>query len=542
MNQLELGLRNRLSWPASAAIVFLLIPVSLSYLYPTSFWANTDYQPLGLADALNFAYRLADLKMYTGRGMADHPGVPFYFMNWFALALTGFPIAWKDARFYTEVLEHLQTYYSITIWLGASIGAFGVYLFARVAQRIAPTSTVMLGLLMWLVSTPATLLMFTSPSIDSFAILINALFFAVLVKLAYRPDITANVCALGAAASAFGYLNKLSYVYIGLSLAGTQILNLILRRPGWLRSIWICVIFVALLLAIVFIVGKFVIGQAAFDALIEFHKQVILGSGMYGSGKESVVSGDAIRLAIAAIPAEGTYALAIALVGGFMLGAAGLVTALRGPEHLPAAIIAVGSGFASCFSALIVLKHYSLHYTAGVSATLPASVVALYLLTKDWKYQVRWTAALLGIGAIAAMGARNAPALATSLALVAKRTELASADRKDFTAHLGRDNRLVEFVYAAPFAEYGEGFVVVYGSVPRLTQAYRDSRRDVISSMTADLTDREVGVFVLDKIYFPTAEAIKSSPNIALVSPRPATMKEGDKLIELRTVFLLIRQ
>ena len=535
-------MRIPLSWPAAAAIIFLLIPVGLSYLYPISFWANTDYQPLGLADALNLAYRIADLKMYTGRGMADHPGVPFYFMSWLALALTGFPIAWKDARFYTQVLDHVDTYYAITIWLGASMGALGVYLFARVAQRIAPAGIVLLGLLMWLVSTPATLLMFTSPSIDSFAMLINALFFAVLVQLAYSPNVTSVVCASSAAVGAFAYLNKLSYIYVPLALAATGVLNLILRRPGWLRSIWICILFAVLTYAIVVLVGRLVIGHAAFDALIEFHKKVFHGSGVYGSGEQVVVSGDAIRRAIAAIPAERTYAVAIALVGGVIVAIAGLAAALRGPQHLPTAIIAIGTGLASLASAAIVLKHYAFHYTAGVSATLPACVIALYLLTRHWNHRVRWAAVLVGVGAVAVIAAKTIPALAASLAFEAKRTELANADKKDIAGYLANDKRLVEFVYPAPFAQYGEGFVIVYGSVPRLTQAYREGRPDVISSMTADLTDRPVGIYVLDKGYFPTVDAIKSATNIALVSPKPDTMKDGDRLIELRTVFLLIRQ
>ena len=81
-----------------------------------------------------------------------------------------------------------------------------------------------------------------------------------------------------------------------------------------------------------------------------------------------------------------------------------------------------------------------------------------------------------------------------------------------------------------------------YGSVPRMTEAYLKSRPNVISSMTVGLIDREVGVFVLDKGYFRTADSIKAAPNIALLAAKPVTMADGDKLIELRTVFLLMRK
>ena len=43
-------------------------------------------------------------------------------------------------------------------------------------------------------------------------------------------------------------------------------------------------------------------------------------------------------------------------------------------------LISIGAGVASLVSAIFVMKHYAVHYTAGVSATLPASVVACYLL------------------------------------------------------------------------------------------------------------------------------------------------------------------
>jgi len=535
-------LRKFSSWPVAIAVVFLVIPPSLFYLYPSSFWANSDYQPLGLADALNFAYRIADLKMYPARGMMDHPGVPFYFMNWLALALAGYPVASKDAGFYTAVIAQVETFYVITIWLGALTGAIGVYLCARGARHLAPAGVVIFGLLVWLVSTPATLLMFVSPSIESFAIVINALFFLVLVLLAHDRSVAPGVSALSAAVGAFAYLNKLSYIYIVLSLAATGIVNLVLRRPGWIRSGKLCVLFGAVFLAVVVAVGFLIIGRDGFHVLTEFHKQVFRGSGMYGAGAEVVVSGDAVWRAIAAIPGDKVYALAIGLIGGGIVAAGGLVAALRGPQHLPAALIAVGAGLASASSAVIVFKHYGYHYTAGVSATLPACVIAVYLLTKDWNYRIRLVGALLAVGATVVMAAQTMPSLIEMLASRAKVAGIAQADMEDIRTHLAGDNRLVEFVYRVPFAEYGEGFVVIYGSVPRLTAAYRQGRPNAISSMTADLTDREVGAFVLDKGYFPTADSIKSAANIALVSPRPATMKEGDRLIELRTTFLLIRQ
>ena len=538
---MKFNLRKLPSWPLFLAIAFFLIPVLAAVSYPISFWLGTDYETLGLADALNLAYRLADWKMYPANGMAYHPGVPFYLLSWLALALAGHPVASADSGFYAAVLADVENYHQITIWVNALAGAIGVYIFARTARKLAPLGVVVAGLGLWLFSTPATLLTFVSPSIDSFAILINGLFLVVLIRIAFDRDALPIVAAFAASVGALGYLNKLSYIYVGLALAITGILNLLFRRPGWIRTGLCCLVFGAAFFLVVRFAGSAIIGHESLNDLIGYHKQVILGSGMYGTGPEVVVSGAEVRRAIAAIPADRSYAVAVALIGGVLLGVAGFFTALRGAQHIPVGILGIGAGLASAMSATIVLKHYALHYTAGVSATLPASLVVGYLLIQDWGYRPRVVACVVASVAIVVMAATNIPPVSGLLRSRMAATEHVKADLADIHTHLAGEKRVVEYVYKVPFAEYGEGFVVFYGSVPRMTEAYLKSRPNVISSMTVGLIDREVGAFVLDKSYFPNAASIKAAPNIALLAAKPVTMADGDKLIELRTVFLLIR-
>ena len=538
---MKFNLRKLPSWPLFLAIAFFLIPVLAASSYPISFWLGTDYETLGLADALNLAYRLADWKMYPANGMAYHPGVPFYLLSWLALALAGHPVASADSGFYAAVLADVENYHQITIWVNALAGAIGVYIFARTARKLVPLGVVVAGLGLWLFSTPATLLTFVSPSIDSFAILINGLFLVVLIRIAFDRDALPIVAAFAASVGALGYLNKLSYIYVGLALAITGILNLLFRRPGWIRTGLCCLVFGAAFFLVVRFAGSAIIGHESFNDLIGYHKQVILGSGMYGTGPEVVVSGAEVRRAIAAIPADRSYAVAVALIGGVLLGVAGFFTALRGAQHIPVGILGIGAGLASAMSATIVLKHYALHYTAGVSATLPASLVVGYLLIQDWGYRPRVVACVVASVAIVVMAATNIPPVSGLLRSRMAATEHVKADLADIHTHLAGEKRVVEYVYKVPFAEYGEGFVVFYASVPRMTEAYLKSRPNVISSMTVGLIDREVGAFVLDKSYFPNAASIKAAPNIALLAAKPVTMADGDKLIELRTVFLLIR-
>jgi hypothetical protein len=130
--------------------------------------------------------------------------------------------------------------------------------------------------------------------------------------------------------------------------------------------------------------------------------------------------------------------------------------------------------------------------------------------------------------------------LIPTLASRTNRSEQAQADLQDIRAQLAASERTVQFGYRAPFSWYGEGFVIYYGSVPRMTDEYLQSRKQMFSSMAPDSVDREAGAYVIDKAYFPTAESVKAASNLTVFGPKPVSYRNGDRLIELRTVFLLI--
>jgi hypothetical protein len=528
-------------WPCVLAVSFFLIPPFLFHHYPISFWASTDYQPLGLADALNMAYRIADREFYFARGMTNHPGVPFYFMNWLALALAGFPVASADAGFLDRVIERIENYHRITIWLGALTGAAGVYIFAHAARTVAPLGVVVIGLLAWLVSTPATLLMFMSPSIDSFAILINGLFFAALIRIAYDEEILLSGAILGACAAAFACFNKLSYLYVPLALLVTGLSNFSLRKVDPMRRRQLSLRVGAAFALMVVAVGTLVIGLSGFRIMFGFHTGVFLGSGLYGTGDKAVVAGHELWRVVTSIPADRTYAVPIALLVGCVLVAGAFASSRRGPEHIPVTLISIGAGVASLLSAIFVMKHYGVHYTAGVSATLPASAVAFYLLATSWGWGPRLRAAaspLAGI-AILVMAWQAWGAVADVLAARADTSRQADADMAEIKALLAGGKRPIEFGYRAPFSWSGEGFVIYFASIPRLADDYVWSRKDMFSS-GAYLVNQKAGAYVLSKDFFPTAEHIKTSANVIPEHPEPVRFRDGDKIIELRTVFLLI--
>jgi hypothetical protein len=537
---MKVGLRGGNFWPLAFAAIFFSISIALAFSYPSSFWMNTDYEPLGLADALNMAYRLADRQMYEAVGMAYHPGVPFYLMSWLALALTGHPVA-SGENFFITVLGHVEDYHRMILCLGALVGAAGVYVFARAARHLVPVGVTATGLAFWLVSTPATLLSFMSVGIDAFAILINALFLAVLVPLARERDADPSIVVFAGCVGALAYMNKLSYIYIPLALYAAIFMQLTFCRAGWRQGFWILTVYLGTFALMILATAFLIIGWDSFRDLWRYHQSVIWGSQLYGTGEQTVVSAGEVWRAIAAIPGDRAYAVPIALFGGAGLVIAGFVTGMKRAGQVPVAILCIGTGVAAVLSALIVLKHYDLHYTAGVSATLPACVVCCYLLTKSWSFGLRLVGATLSATAILLMAVQVKVPLIYTLAGRMNDKARANADLEEINSYLAGTKRAVEFAYKTPFAQFGEGFVVIYGSVPRLTYEYFQNRPQVISSLMAGKVTRDIGAYVIDKGYFPTVESVKAAPNLALLDPKPVKFNEGDKLIELRTVFLLIR-
>jgi hypothetical protein len=538
------GERKILLWPLIAAAAFFLIPVGLFLAHPFGFWSSgSDNEPLGLANALNLAYRLADLRMYPAIGLTNHPGIQFYLMSWLALAFSGHPIPLAGQElFFRDVIDHVEDYHRASVGIAALVGAAGVYIFARTALKLVPVGVTAAGLLLWLVSTPATILYFMSPGFESVAILVNSLFLLILVRLAFDRELSRAVIVVAGCIGAFAYLDKLSYIYVPLALFCVIFWKAVFGRVGWLRGVAMVGLCVFAFIATSVLVGYFVIGWSSFTSLLRFHRSVVVGSELYGEGDRIVVDGNRVWLAIRSIPGHQTYAVPLALVAGQAFFIAGLVTGFRNRQNHGVALIGIGAGLAAAFSALSVLKHYDPHYTAGVSATLPACAVAFWLFAQTWNRRLRFRAAAIACIAVLLMAGPVLSRVITVLEEKHDYTLSAWTDKKEIEARIAGITKVVDFAYRVPFSQYGEGFIVYYAGVPRLVQEHLQGRRGVTNSLTERVVTEDVGAYVIDKSYFRDVQAVKTAPNLDLLGPKPVRFNEGDELIEFRTVFLLIRK
>jgi|SRR5665213_880198 len=537
------GRPSNLIWLLILAAVFFFIPAVLFSVYPLGFWSSTDYEPLGLADALNMAYRLGDLRLYAAEGMTGHPGVQFYLTSWLALALSGHPVATGDAySFFRDVVDHVEDYHRITVYLAGLIGSAGIFLFARFALKLIPLGATVAALLLWLVSTPATIICFMSTGFEPFALLINGIFLMVLVRIAFDRDLDPWMMVLAGCVGAFAYLNKLSYAYIPLALVTAIFWKAVFCGIGWRRGTKMIAISFFTFVGVIIATGYLVIGSNAFIAMLRFHRNVILGSGLYGTGSQVVVSEAGVLRAIMAIPGDGAWAVPLALIGGAALWIAGLVAGFRNRQDNSVAIIAIGAGLAGLFAALSVLKHYDSHYTAGVSAALPGCVLACWLLAGSWNPRLR----LAGVAAVwVAISLMTGPVLrhvGGALADISETSRLAAVDMKQVSAATAGLKRAVGYTYRVPFPQYVEGFVVHFAGIPRLTEEYVENRGGITNSIVGPPGAEDDGAYVIDKAYFPDIAAIESAANLDPLGPKPVQFEPGDRLIEFHTVFLLIRK
>lgn len=538
---MNFNLLGLLSKPLTLAILFFAIPPALAILFPFSLWSGSDYELLSLANALNMAYRLADFKLYAALGLSDHPGVPFYVLSWLALAITGHPLGLPGLTLFNPVVESVEKFHFAAICLAALTGAAAVFIFARSAQKLVPPWVAVTAIAIWLFCSPATILTFASPGNESFAFFINSLFFAVLMKLAFEQPIKWQTFVLAGCIGAIAYLNKLSYVYVPVALLAATTVKLIVGRAGWIRGIRLSAVGLLAFMLTTLAVAYFVIGWSGFRQVLGFHLRVFLGSGLYGEGNQTVVSGSAVWNALLAIPADRTCAVLLGLIGGIGVGFFGIVTALRKPQHLSIAVLSIGAGVAASASSLIVLKHYRDYYTAGVSATLPLCFVCGYLLVKAAERRLEARYHLVGILMALLMAWPVAESVLRQLRNTSEKSRLAKLDAAEISVLTAHGKLAAYYTYKTPFAEFGEGFVIRYASVPRLTEAYLQNEQNILNTITSGTTAKKVGIYVIDKKYFGSADAIRNAPNLDLLGPKPVTYREGDRLVELRTVFLLVR-
>src|SRR5260370_3438126 len=169
-----------------------------------------------------------------------------------------------------------------------------------------------------------------------------------------------------------------------------------------------------------------------------------------------------------------------------------------------------------------------------LAGVLHQNAVACGFVRRPVQHQIEQIAALC-ILATPAVSAAN-----DLMSTYWRRTLDAEADYKAIARYI-RETPLVGFAYAVPFREYGEGFLLANIDIPQLTFQYLAKQSGTISSFTQHLVQRDVGGFIIDKSRFLDGRSRQEADNFNLLGPK-VTYRATDELIELRTVFVLVRK
>jgi uncharacterized membrane protein len=527
--------------PWSAAAILLACIAAFVVRYPTSIWAMGDYDMDSLSNAINMAYRLADLRLYAAPSMGNHPGVPYYLLSWLGLAMAGYPLATPDLTFFNGVLAHAERFRIIMIAISTLAGACGIVAFIRSTQKIVPRSVTILALVLWVGSTPASLTSFLMQSIDTLGPALNAAFLIVLWRLANKPRFEVSDVVLAGTLAAVCYLTKLSYLNIVIGLCAALATAVLFEARHRLWNLRMAGLFLFSFAIVVLAAAVWIIEWTTFLSLVEFHQGIIFRGGVYGTGAPGVFNADELQRALTLVWQERAYAVPMALAGGFAAIAGGMAVVIWRKQRLPIAVFGIGTGAAAVFAAASVLKHYAIQYTAGVAATLPALCVALYLVLGAWNIRLR-APVLIGLimAAVVGLVPPAGRAVANYMEEHSRLMLDANADRVKIEELVARSSSPVGFAYRTPFREYAEGFLLENSGVPRLIFAYLAGEPKTMNSFTERWVSRDIGAYVVDKEYFRSVAELKAAPNVNLLGP-PVAVREGDEVIELATAYLVLR-
>jgi hypothetical protein len=533
--KIDLSRRNAIV----AAVALGVFLAFLTFGLRGSFWTSADYGMLSLSHAIHLEWRVNQWQNYPAPGLAGHPGIPFYFASWLAVALVVPSFSPGGFDRFSEIVANAEGIYVANQMIAIAVIVLSSYAFFRIARKVVSTRVALVALGMWLASTYQVLLTATSLSIETFAFPLNVLFLWMLVRLATDARISATNCLLAGLVAATGYLLKLPYLYVAVGLGAAILASVLINRRGVLHSVQSIVLMVDSFVLCVAGVGYAVLGEVALNALLNFHHDVIFHSGFYGSGAAGLVESSHAKAAWASLMKFGAFASWVALMLGFICVVLSLRCWISKKGHPAEIVIGVGAGVAALFSALGVLKHFIEHYAAGVAPTLATAVIALFLLVRNSHPK---TANRLGLlcAILLAFGLPHSVyfAAAEKANHVARRIDSLS-DRRQLEEILQAHEGNAVFTYHVPMREFGEGFILHYSGVPALQQEYkaRDQAR-VSSYMQPKGHFRYV---VLDKTYFPDVSAIRRSSNLDPVGSVAISQSNDDEIVEMRRSFVVIK-
>lgn len=344
---------------------------------PTSLWGvPLDPPVMSLAQAVNIDFWLREPgPRALSQAQYYQPGLWYQFASYAAYRAVGG--SGSPEQLFDAAMRDPQSFWNVLRTLPLILSFMGMALTWRMSRGIGALAR-SIALVSYFVCS-ATLTFGTTLFFnESITLILAAIYFAaafsVLADNNARPVLSAVVCGL---AGAILYLHKMNYIAWSLALVPALLAGAALGRFSWKSAFLRVTVMVAAAVIGVLLLGYVLLTPSGLRQMLESHREIILGSGIYGQGARTVISP---RVVLSNLKDVWIGEMSTLLFLGLSMALAAFAIVRHARDRawllrtLPEGVLVFA---AAAVTLLAVLKHFQGYYVVAVSAVFPFLVIWL---------------------------------------------------------------------------------------------------------------------------------------------------------------------
>ena len=428
---------------------------------PVSIWGiQGDWPVMSLAEAVN-------IDIWLREDAARQLGQPQFYQPGFWYQLTSYGIyravagSGNARELFQSVVRNPDRYWAVLQVAPLFLTAIGSALVWRTGKRADAVTRCAMVACYFVSSSSLSYATFQYFN-ESFTLALAACFFPmalnVLADGQKRPLLNALACGL---AASLLYLHKMNYVVWALALIPAFLAAACFRRMTWWSAILRSLLLVAGTAGGVLALGYVFLGSQGLAAMLISHRDIVLGSGIYGTGSHTVLALDTIIASAELTWISDNYTLILLGVAtGWCVFT--LLSHARDKSwlqrHLPESVLLFAAALAML---LALLKHYQPYYIVSVVAVFP--FLLLWLSQAGARFHA---AAAIGLTAISICIA--IPDILGQRRYVARTEAKTTADSRLIAARTLAPDTARLWMYRTMDPIFGRLFLVNFSSIPSL--------------------------------------------------------------------------
>lgn len=341
---------------------------------PTSLWGvPLDPPVMSLAQAVNIDFWLRE-PGHRALSQAQYyqPGLWFQFASYAAYRATAG--AGSPEQLFDAAMRDPQAFWNVLRLLPLLLSFIGMALLWRLSRGIGPRA---LAVASYFVCSAALTFGTTLFFNESLTLVLAAIYFAAALQLLGSPARPMSVAVICGLASAVLYLHKMNYVVWSLALIPALLTSAALGRCRWTSALLCILVMMATMVVTVLALGYLMLTPLGLRQMLEAHREIVLGSGIYGQGSRTVISLQVVLSNLKDVW-SGERSLLLFLATACLLATVAVMRHLTDrawlARNLPEGIFVFA---AAAVTLLSVLKHFQGYYLVAVSAVFPFLVIWL---------------------------------------------------------------------------------------------------------------------------------------------------------------------